>query len=148
MTNNLSPYVPLFRSSIGFDRLFSQLSDTATAAGKSNYPPYNIQALDETHYRVTLAVAGFQRKDLDVTIQRNVLKITGVQDEQDGAEQQGQWLHRGIATRAFERSFQLADHVRVAGASLVNGLLKVDLVREVPEEDQPHSVNIDEVIDT
>ena len=147
MTNSLSPYVPLFRSSIGFDRLFNQLTDTAATAGKSSYPPYNIQALDETHYRVTLAVAGFQRKNLDITIQRNVLKIAGMHDEQDGAEQ-GQYLHRGIATRAFERSFQIADHVRVAGASLANGLLTVDLVREVPEEDKPQSVSIDEVIDS
>lgn len=131
---------PLFRSTIGFDRL-TRLLDTATQVdgGALSYPPYNIEATGENAYRVTMAVAGFATEDLDITAKDNFLIVTGkAPKEKDTAH----YLHRGIARRAFERRFQLADHIRVAGASLDNGLLHVDLVREVPEALKPRKIEI------
>ena len=133
-------FAPLFRSTIGFDRL-TQLLDAATHvdSGTLAYPPYNIEATGENAYRLTMAVAGFSAEDLDVTAKEGALIVTGkARKDEDAAR----YLHRGIARRAFERRFQLADHIRVAGASLDNGLLHVDLVREVPEALKPRKIEI------
>jgi molecular chaperone IbpA len=130
---------PLFRSSIGFDRLM-RLADAATRLDSGNgYPPYNIETTGENAYRLTMAVAGFAADELDITVQENALLVTG----KSKAEEEGkQYLYRGIARRAFERRFQLADHIKVAGASLDNGLLHVDLVREIPEAMKPRKIEI------
>lgn len=132
-------FSPLFRSTIGFDRL-TRLMDTAGQIDSgSAYPPYNIEATGENAYRLTMAVAGFGSDDLEITAKEGALVVTGkAQKDEEGK----QYLHRGIARRAFERRFQLADHIRVAGASLDNGLLHVDLVREVPEALKPRKVEI------
>jgi len=132
---------PLFRSTIGFDRM-SRLLDAATRVDESalSYPPYNIEVLSEDAYRITMAVAGFGESDIGITAQENSLVITGKLAKTDDDRK---FLHRGIAGRAFERRFELADHIKVAGASLVNGLLHVDLAREVPEAMKPRSVKIE-----
>ncbi|HZB90786.1 MAG TPA: Hsp20 family protein [Stellaceae bacterium] len=132
-------FSPLFRSTIGFDRLM-RLADTATRldAG-SSYPPYNIESTGENTYRLTMAVAGFSPDELDVTVQENALLITGRSKKEE--DEKG-YLHRGIARRAFERRFQLADHIKVVGASLDNGLLHVDLAREIPEAMKPRKIEI------
>ena len=133
-------FTPLFRSTIGFDRM-SQLLDAASEGGNraDGYPPYNIEKTGGDTYRVTLAVAGFGREDLEITQTENTLVLKGGNAE-DGAG--GKFLHRGIAGRAFERRFQLADHIRVVAAELENGLLHVDLEREVPEELKPRTIEI------
>lgn len=132
---------PLFRSTVGFDRL-PRLMDAALRVDESalSYPPYNIEQLGEDSYRITMAVAGFRETDLTVTVEDDLLVISGkiARDEE-----QRSYLHRGIAGRAFERRFTLADHIRVAGATLANGLLNVDLVREVPEEMKPRTIKIE-----
>jgi molecular chaperone IbpA len=131
---------PLFRSAIGFDRLPSQL-DTAmrTAGSVDSYPPYNIEKTGEDAYRISIAVAGFDRKDLDVEVRDGVLLVKGKNAEDaEGVT----YLHRGIAGRAFERRFQLAEHVRPEAADLVNGLLTIDLVRELPEAKKPRQIEI------
>ena len=132
---------PLFRSTIGFDRM-SRLLDAATRIDESalSYPPYNIEVLSEDAYRITMAVAGFGESDIGITAQENSLVITGKLAK---ADDDRKFLHRGIAGRAFERRFELADHIKVAGASLVNGLLHVDLAREVPEAMKPRSIKIE-----
>lgn len=129
---------PLFRSTVGFDRL-SRLMDAAFDDANPSYPPYNIERTGDDTYRITMAVAGFGEDDLSITSQDNQLLISGkIGKEQD----EKSYLYRGIAGRAFERRFTLADHIRVNGASLVNGLLHVDLVREVPEAMKPRQVKI------
>ena len=130
---------PLFRSTIGFDRLM-RLADAATRVdGGSGYPPYNIESTGENAYRLTMAVAGFAADELDITVQENALQVTGKSKQE---EQGKEYLYRGIARRGFERRFQLADHIKVVGASLDNGLLHVDLVREVPETLKPRKIEI------
>ena len=131
---------PLFRSTVGFDRL-SRLMDAATRIDDSSlsYPPYNIERTGEETYRITMAVAGFGENDLAITSQDNQLVISGKLGKDEDAQS---FLYRGIAGRAFERRFTLADHIRVAGASLVNGLLHVELVREVPEAMKPRQIKI------
>ena len=133
-------FSPLFRSTIGFDRL-SRLVDSATRAdGASTYPPYNIEKTGEDSYRLSMAVAGFAPSDLDVQVQENGLLITGkAQPETDPSR----YLHRGIARRAFERRFQLADTIKVVGASFDNGMLTIELVREIPEALKPRKIVID-----
>ena len=133
-------FSPLFRSTIGFDHLM-RLADTATRldGGASAYPPYNIESTGENAYRLTMAVAGFAADDLDITVKENALLISGKSKKDEEAKE---YLYRGIARRAFERRFQLADHIKVVGASLDNGLLHVDLVREVPEALKPRKVEI------
>ena len=126
---------PFFRSTVGFDRLLNLLE---TAEGAPGYPPYNIERSDENNYRVTVAVAGFAEKDLAVEVKDNVLTITGRREESEKPA----YLHQGIAGRAFERQFQLAQHVVVKGARLENGLLHVDLERIVPEEKKPRRIQI------
>ena len=133
---------PLFRSTVGFDR-WSNLFDTAfraDAPAQEAYPPYNIEKTGEDAYRITMAVAGFGEGDLDVTVRENLLVVAGKRADvrEDGAS----YLYRGIAARAFERRFSLADHVIVAGASLANGVLEIDLVREVPEAKRPRKIAI------
>lgn len=131
---------PLYRQTVGFDRLFSML-DQPTGLESSAYPPYNIERTGENAYRVTLAVAGFSRDELAIESKENTLSIKGSK-EQAAPEAGREMLHQGIAARAFERRFQLADHVVVTGASLVNGLLHVDLVREIPEAQKPRRIEI------
>jgi len=128
---------PLYRSTVGFDRLFSMLDGFDAAPG---YPPYNIERTDENDYRITVAVAGFGQNDLSIESKENTLTIKG--EKQVKEEQAGEVLYQGIAARAFERVFQLADDVRVKGASLVHGLLHVDLVREIPEAKKPRQIAI------
>src|SRR5215471_10813194 len=132
---------PLFRSTIGFDRM-SRLLDAATRVDESalSYPPYNIEVLGEDAYRITMAVAGFGENDISISAQENSLVITGKLAKSDDDRK---FLHRGIAGRAFERRFELADHIKVSGASLVNGLLHVELVREVPEAMKPRTIKIE-----
>ena len=133
-------FSPLFRSTIGFDRL-TRLVDAATHVDNSAlaYPPYNIEKTGEDAYRLTMAVAGFSPDELDITVQENTLLVTGKAKKE---EAESRYLHRGIARRAFERRFSLADHIKVVGASLVNGMLHVDLTHEVPEAAKPRKIQI------
>ncbi|MBY0429280.1 MAG: Hsp20 family protein [Alphaproteobacteria bacterium] len=134
---------PLFRSTIGFDNL-SRLIDSAMKLDDAvpAYPPYNIEKLNDDAYRITMAVAGFSENELSLVTQDNVLLVTGKQNTQE-QQVERQYLHRGIAARAFERRFQLADHVKVTGASLKDGLLHVELKREVPEAKKPRAIKIE-----
>jgi len=133
---------PLYRSTVGFDRLFSLLDQVGGLDGSApTYPPYNIERLDENAYRVTVAVAGFTESDLSIEVKENTLTIRGERQVKDG-EKAGEVLYQGIAARAFERRFQLADHVLVTGANLENGLLHVDLKREIPEAKKPRQIPI------
>jgi len=133
-------FSPLFRSTIGFDRL-ARMVDAATRVDNTahSYPPYNIEKTGEDAYRLTMAVAGFGRDELDITVHENTLIVTGKGHKDD---ENGRYLHRGIARRAFERRFSLADHIKVTGASIDNGLLHVDLVREIPEAMKPRTIAI------
>ncbi len=131
---------PLYRSTVGFDRLFNLL-DGVSNGDAQPYPPYNIERTGENAYRVTMAVAGFSEKDLDIQAKENVLTVTAEKKEEK-QEGENEVLYRGIASRAFERRFQLADHVEVTGASLENGLLHIDLVREIPEAMKPRKIAI------
>jgi molecular chaperone IbpA len=132
---------PLFRSSVGFDHL-ARLLDGAARIDEQvfAYPPYNIEKLSDDAYRITMAVAGFAESDLEITATGNSLVVAGNVKKDESAGQT--FLHHGIAGRSFERRFQLADHIRVAGAALVNGLLSIDLVREVPEALKPRTIAI------
>ncbi len=132
---------PLYRSTVGFDRLFSLFDDVAGRDVTPGYPPYNIERTGENDYRITVAVAGFGEGDLNIEAKESTLTIRG--DKQAKTEEKnGETLYQGIAARAFERVFQLADHVHVKGASLENGLLHVDLVREIPEAKKPRQIAI------
>src|ERR1700704_3640337 len=135
-------FAPLYRSTIGFDRLFSTLDQLDGVEGLSNYPPYNIERTGEAAYRISVAVAGFTDAALSIETKENRLAIRGEKQTTNGEETTGDVLYQGIAARAFERSFQLADYVKVKGASLENGLLHVDLVREIPEAMKPRSIPI------
>jgi len=132
-------FSPLFRSSVGFDRVFDLLENAARVQALDNWPPYNIEKADEDRYRITMAVAGFAPDELDLIAQPNLLVVSG-QKQTDGNAQR--YLHRGIATRSFERRFELADHVKVTGASVADGLLTIELVREVPEEMKPRRIEV------
>src|SRR5438445_11672504 len=121
-------FSPLWRSTIGFDRLFD-LAESAQRATEDNYPPYNIERLGDDRYQITLAVAGFSPNEISITAEQNVVTVEGTKVEKAERE----FLYRGISTRQFKRQFSLADYVQVSGASFDNGLLKVELVREVPE---------------
>ena len=133
-------FSPLFRSTIGFDRL-TRLVDAATRVDNSalTYPPYNIEKTGEDSYLLSMAVAGFAPEEIDLTVQENSLLVTGKAKKED---ENGRYLHRGIARRAFERRFSLADHIKVVGANLENGMLHVDLAREVPEAAKPRKIAI------
>jgi molecular chaperone IbpA len=131
---------PLYRSTIGFDRIGSLLDTLSSFENEApSYPPYNIERVSENGYRISMAVAGFSESDLDIEVKENTLTIRG---EKRAEEQNSTFLHRGIAARSFERRFQLADYVMVKGASLENGLLHVDLVRELPEAMKPRTIEI------
>ena len=131
---------PLYRSTVGFDRLFSLLDQVAGVDGAPSYPPYNIERTGENEYRVTVAVAGFGENELSIESKENTLTIKGAKQAKE--EQNGETLYQGIAARAFERVFQLADYVVVKNAALENGLLHVDLVREIPEAKKPRQIPI------
>ena len=131
---------PLYRSTVGFDRLFSLLDQAAGFEAAPSYPPYNIERTGENEYRITIAVAGFSEADLSIEAKENALTIRG--EKQDKQEKTGEVVYQGIAARTFERVFQLADYVQVKGATLENGLLHVDLVREIPEAKKPRTIPI------
>lgn len=133
-------FAPLHRSAIGFDHLNSLLDAVNQwDQGQPSYPPYNIELIGEDRYRITMAVAGFVQEDLDIQVERQTLAVTG---RRTADSQQHTYLHQGIAARNFERRFKLADHIRVTGARLENGLLHIDLMREIPEEMKPRSIQI------
>jgi molecular chaperone IbpA len=132
---------PLYRSTVGFDRIFSILDQLGGVDnGGASYPPYNIERTGENAYRITMAVAGFGENDLSIEAKESVLTVKG--DRTDGSDKDREVLYRGIAGRSFERRFQLADHVEVRGAKLENGLLHIDLVREIPEALKPRKIAI------
>ncbi len=135
---NAFDFSPLFRTTIGFDRLADAL-ETANRADAGGYPPYNIELTGEDQYRITMAVAGFSADEIDIETRNNLLKVTG-KKKADVADRK--FLHHGIAKRNFERTYQLADYVRVNGAELKDGLLHVDLAREVPEAMKPRRIEI------
>jgi molecular chaperone IbpA len=135
-------FAPLYRSTVGFDRMFSMLDQLGGTEGSvPSYPPYNIERKGENAFRISVAVAGFTDADLSIVAKENTLTIRG-EKQADDEEKAGDVLYKGIAERTFERSFQLADHVVVKGASLANGLLYVDLVREIPEAMKPRAIPI------
>ena len=136
---NRFDFTPYRRSTVGFDRLFDLLENSSRAASGDNYPPFNIERRGEDAYRITLAVAGFKPADLEITAQQNLLVIQGRKGEEQPS---GQYLHVGIAQRGFERRFELADFVRVDNANLEDGLLVIDLVREVPEAIKPKKIAV------
>lgn len=133
-------FTPYRRSTVGFDRLFDFLETAARTDVSDNYPPFDIERLSDDSYRITLAVAGFKQNEIDITARQNLLVITGRKAESRGKD--GNFLHVGIATRAFERRFELADFVRVENADLRDGLLSIELVREVPEAMKPRKIAI------
>ena len=138
---NTYDFSPLFRSTVGFDRLSRLLESGMLTDQGTSYPPYNIVKESDDNYRITMAVAGFNENDIDIVSKENQLTVSGRITDRE--EQKGvTYLHRGIAERAFERRFQLADHIRVVHAALDNGLLTIDLVREVPEEMKPRKIEI------
>jgi molecular chaperone IbpA len=140
---NTLDFSPLFRSTIGFDRLSQMLESSLGEGQPVAYPPYNILKLDEDNYRITMAVAGFTEKDIEITAKENQLIVQGrVTGPDETKDEKATYLHRGIAERAFERRFQLADHIRVNGAGLENGLLTIALVREIPEQMKPRKIEI------
>ncbi len=132
-------FSPYRRSTVGFDRLFDFL-ESASRAEQDNYPPFDIEKLGDDSYRITLAVAGFKRDEIEIVAHQNLLTISGRRGDERGKD--GNFLHMGIATRAFERKFELADFVRVTGADLADGLLRIELAREVPEAMKPRKIDI------
>ena len=136
---NRTDFSPYRRTTVGFDRLFDLLESQVRNNAGDNYPPFNIERRDEDSYRITLAVAGFRERDLDITAQQNLLTIQGKKRDETV---EGEMLHVGIANRGFERRFELADFVRVANADLADGLLTIELVREVPDAMKPKKVLI------
>jgi molecular chaperone IbpA len=134
---NRFDFTPYRRSTVGFDRLFDLLENQARTGGGDNYPPFNIERRGEDSYRITLAVAGFRPDDLEITAQQNLLVVRGIKRDDESV---GEILHLGIANRGFERRFELADYVRVDNADLADGLLIVDLVRDIPEAMKPKKI--------
>jgi len=139
---NTIDLTPLYRSSIGFDRLASLLDNALSSSDNSagGYPPYNIEVLEDSHYSITLAVAGFEEDDFDIKVEQGVLTVRG----QKSAGADRQYLHQGIANRTFERKFNLADYVEVEGADLKHGLLTISLVKEIPEAMKPKTISINQ----
>ncbi|MBF0219097.1 MAG: Hsp20 family protein [Gammaproteobacteria bacterium] len=131
-------FTPLFRSAVGFDHIANML-ENASRVDNSGYPPYNIELIGEDNYRITLAVAGFSEDELEIEAHESTLKVSC---NKEASDEQRHYLHRGIATRSFERKFQLAEYVHVVGAKLEHGLLHIDLVREVPEAAKPRKIDI------
>ena len=137
-------FAPYRRSTVGFDRLFDMLENNNFGQGQENYPPFDLIKLGDNDYRIELAVAGFKPEEIDITAQQNVLLVSGrKQEETDGDSSGGNnYIYRGIATRSFERRFALADHIQVRGADMKDGLLSIELVREIPEAMKPKKINI------
>jgi len=133
-------FAPFRRSTVGFDQLFDLLESSAMGPAQENYPPFDLVRVDDNHFRINIAVAGFKRDEIDITALQNVLIVSGKKTEDEG-EGEG-YIHRGIANRSFERRFGLADHVKVKTADLKDGLLSLDLVREIPEEMKPRKIQI------
>jgi molecular chaperone IbpA len=133
---------PLLRATVGFDRMMNML-DASTRVDENalSYPPYNIEKTGEDAYRIVMAVAGFGEDELEITVKENSLVVTGKKEKSENGD--GSYLYRGIATRAFERRFDLADHIRVTGARVENGMLFIELVREVPEAMKPRTIKIE-----
>ncbi|NIJ16415.1 molecular chaperone IbpA [Sphingobium vermicomposti] len=140
MTMRSFDLTPYRRSTVGFDRLFDLIENNARLQQGDNYPPFNIERLSEDRYRVTLAVAGFRADEIDITAQQNLLQVVGRKD--DSVTDRSKFLHVGIANRSFERRFELADFVRVEKADLADGLLTIELVREVPEAMKPKKIAV------
>ena len=134
-------FTPFRRSTIGFDRLFDLLEASARQSASENYPPFNLERIAEDRYRITLALAGFKSDEIDVTAQQNLLVVSG-KKAGENENNQGAYLHLGIANRSFERRFELADFVRVERADLADGLLVIELVREVPEAMKPKKIAV------
>lgn len=136
---NAIDLTPIYRNSIGFDRLASLMSSAANSDSSSaSYPPYNIEIVEENRYEISIAVAGFAMDELDIKVEKGVMVVSGKKAEKEKRH----YLHQGIANRAFERKFNLADHVEVTGAALENGMLAIALVREIPEAMKPRSISI------
>jgi molecular chaperone IbpA len=133
-------FTPLYRSAIGFDRLAQVFDDARRSDAQIGYPPYNIERVAEDKYRIAMAVAGFDRSELEIEVERDILKVVG---RKPNTEPERTYLHRGIAARDFEHTFRLADHLKVVGAKLENGLLEIELEREVPEALKPRRIAID-----
>jgi len=131
-------FSPFRRSTVGFDRLFDMLENSGSTQAGENYPPFDLEQRSEDEYRITLAVAGFRRDEIDIVAQQNLLIVSGRKRE----DSERQYIHRGIATRAFERRFALGDYVQVRSAELKDGMLEIDLVREIPEAMKPRKVEI------
>jgi molecular chaperone IbpA len=134
-------FAPFRRSSVGFDRLFDMLENSGSGNGGENYPPFDLIRTNENEYRIELAVAGFRPEEIDITAQQNVLVVSG-RKKDESEQQESDYVYRGIATRSFERRFALADHIQVRGADLKDGLLSIDLVREIPEAMKPRKIDI------
>ena len=132
-------FTPLYRSTVGFDRLFDLVDDVAGFNTDTGYPPYNIERTGDDTYRITMAIAGFGKDDLNIEVKESLLSVKA---EKSSESEDREYLHRGIAQRSFERRFQLADYVEVTGADVVDGLLHVDLVRRVPERLKPRTIAI------
>lgn len=134
-------FSPFRRSTVGFDRLFDMLENSSLGNGGENYPPFDLVKTGDNQYQIDLAVAGFKPDEIDITAQQNVLIVSG--KKKDESENKGSdYVYRGIATRSFERRFALADHIQVKGADMKDGLLSIDLVREIPEAMKPKKINI------
>jgi molecular chaperone IbpA len=131
-------FTPFRRSTVGFDRLFEMLENGGVVGGTESYPPFNLEQDGEDRYRITLAVAGFSQDEIDITAQQNLLIVAGKKRDEDGRS----YVHRGIATRSFERRFALGDYVQVKNAELKDGLLSIELAREIPEEMKPRRIEI------
>jgi molecular chaperone IbpA len=134
-------FAPFRRSTVGFDRLFDMLENSSLGQGQENYPPFDLIKKGENDYCIELAVAGFKPDEIDITAQQNVLIVSGRKNEESD-EKGSNYIYRGIATRSFERRFALADHIQVRGADMKDGLLSIDLVREIPEAMKPKKINI------
>jgi molecular chaperone IbpA len=134
-------FAPFRRSTVGFDRLFDMLENNSFGPAQENYPPFDLRKVGDNEYRIELAVAGFKPDELDITAQQNVLIVSGRKNE-EGEDKGADYVYRGIANRSFERRFALADHIQVKGADIRDGLLAIDLVREIPEAMKPRKINI------
>lgn len=139
---NTIDLTPLYRTVVGFDRMATMLDQAKRLEGSQGYPPYNIERVEEDRFAIELAVAGFAETDLDIETKDGLLTVAGRKNREDDADDGREYLHRGIAERSFIRRFQLADHVIVTGAALLNGVLRVDLVRELPEAKKPRKILI------
>lgn len=135
-------FSPLLQFGVGFDDMFRLTDSLRRLDGDRSYPPYNIERIDENDYRITMALAGFTEDDLDITVEDDTLTVTGSAQEETGEEDEKTYLYRGIARRAFERKFQLADTIKVKDASFENGLLNIELEREIPEHKRPRQIAI------